>query len=167
MDVEQYLARIKADAPISLDLASLAKLQLAHLKAVPFENLDIHYGKQITLDVARFFEKIVINKRGGFCYEINGLFHALLCELGFNAKIISACTSREDGGFAEEYNHLAIVVTIDNFDYLVDAGFGRFDREWCSAANKDGQFLGASTYSDGRVFKIIGKTVTMQFFDRH
>ena len=68
----------------------------------------------------------MINKRGGFCYEINGLFHALLCELGFDAKIISACTSREDGGFAEEYNHLAIVVTIDDSDYLVDAGFGHF-----------------------------------------
>ena len=126
MDVEQYLARIKADAPISLDLASLAKLQLAHLKAVPFENLDIHYHQHITLDIERFFEKIVINKRGGFCYEINGLFHALLSELDFNAKIISACTSREDGGFAQEYNHLAIVVTIDDTDYLVDAGFGRF-----------------------------------------
>ena len=126
MDVSQYLARIQVDAPISIDLTSLAKLQLAHLKAVPFENLDIHYDNHITLDVERFFEKIVVNKRGGFCYEINGLFHALLCELGFNAKIISACTSREDGGFSEEYNHLAIVVTIDDTDYLVDAGFGRF-----------------------------------------
>jgi len=126
MDVSQYLARIQVGAPISIDLTSLTKLQTAHLKAVPFENLDIHYGKHITLDVERFFEKIVINKRGGFCYEINGLFHALLCKLGFNAKIISASTSREDGGFAEEYNHLAIVVTIDGVDYLVDAGFGRF-----------------------------------------
>ena len=102
MDVSQYLARIQVDAPTRIDQASLAKLQLAHLKAVPFENLDIHYGKHITLDVDQFFEKIVVNKRGGFCYEINGLFHALLCELGFKAKIISACTSGADGGFAEE-----------------------------------------------------------------
>ena len=126
MDVGHYLTRIQVAAPISIDLKTLAKLQLAHLKAVPFENLDIHYGKHITLDLERFYEKIVIKKRGGFCYEINGLFHALLCELGFNAKIISARTSRENGGFAEEYNHLAIVVTIDETDYLVDAGFGRF-----------------------------------------
>ena len=126
MDVSRYLARIQVDAPTSIDLTSLAKLQKAHLKSVPFENLDIHYGKHITLDLERFFEKIVINKRGGFCYEINGLFHAFLCELGFDAKIISARTSREGGGFAEEYNHLAIVVTINDSDYLVDAGFGRF-----------------------------------------
>ncbi len=64
MDVGHYLTRIQADAPISIDLKTLAILQLAHLKAVPFENLDIHYGKHITLDVERFYEKIVINKRG-------------------------------------------------------------------------------------------------------
>jgi len=101
-------------------------LQKAHLKAIPFENLDIHYGREISLEIGRLFEKIVVSERGGFCYELNSLFHALLQKLGFMARIISARVAKENGGFSPEYDHLAIVVSINGLNYLVDVGFGHF-----------------------------------------
>lgn len=126
MDVNQYLAHIQVEQPVKADITSLTRLQLAHLKTVPFENLDIHYGKPISLETEDIFEKVVVNQRGGFCYELNGLFYALLREIGFNAKRVSARVAIEGGGFTPEYDHLAIVVSIDGLDYLTDVGFGRF-----------------------------------------
>ena len=74
MDVNLYLDRIGFKGNVEPSLQVLANLQKRHLLTVPFENLDIHYGIPIKLDTALFFDKIVINKRGGFCYELNGLF---------------------------------------------------------------------------------------------
>ncbi len=125
-DLVRYLERIQVAGPIDTDLASLARLQLAHLKAVPFENLDIHYGRPISLGAEEVFEKIVLNKRGGFCYELNSLFCALLSEIGFETKIVSARGVKRDGGLAPEFDHLAIVVSIGGMEYLSDVGFGRF-----------------------------------------
>lgn len=118
--------RIRVEKPLGTDLDSLTMLQKAHLKAIPFENLDIHYGREISLEIGNVFEKIVLSQRGGFCYELNSLFHALLRKLGFRARIISARVAKEDGGFTPEYDHLAIVVSIDALNYLVDVGFGHF-----------------------------------------
>lgn len=126
MNVDKYLARIRVDKPIDIDLDTLTMLQKAHLKAIPFENLDIHYGREISLEIGKIFEKIVGKERGGFCYELNGLFHALLQKLGFIARIVSARVAKDDGGFTPEYDHLAIVVSINGKDYLVDVGFGHF-----------------------------------------
>ncbi len=126
MDVEKYLARIRVEKPIGIDVDSLTLLQEAQLKAIPFENLDIHYGRDRSLEIGNIFEKRVLSKRGGFCYELNSLFHALLRELGFRARIISARVATEDGNFTPEYDHLAIVVSLHGANYLVDVGFGHF-----------------------------------------
>ncbi|MFA5701376.1 MAG: arylamine N-acetyltransferase, partial [Desulfuromonas sp.] len=67
MDVEKYLARMRVEKPIGIDLDSLTMLQKAHLKTIPFENLDIHYGREISLEIGNVFEKIVLSQRGGFC----------------------------------------------------------------------------------------------------
>ncbi|MGH9603726.1 MAG: arylamine N-acetyltransferase family protein, partial [Terriglobales bacterium] len=82
MDTSAYLARIGSLPPLSPDPQSLSQLQLAHLMAVPFENLDVHLGREISLDEELFFDKVVRRRRGGFCYELNGLFAALLRQLG-------------------------------------------------------------------------------------
>lgn len=126
MDIDSYLSRIQVEELPRVDLAYLSTLQLAHLKTVPFENLDIHCGRDISLELGAVFEKVVVNKRGGFCYELNSLFHALLCEIGFNASIISARGTKAGGGFAPEFDHLALVVEIEGLSHLVDVGFGRF-----------------------------------------
>ena len=85
-----YLSRIGVDPRgVRPDIETLRLLQYKHLLHVPFENLDIHWKRQIVLDTNRFYEKIVINGRGGFCYELNGLFNELLIAIGFHTHLIS------------------------------------------------------------------------------
>src|SRR5499427_10761961 len=90
LDVASYLHRIDHTRPPSPNAAALASLHRAHLFAVPFENLDIGLGRTIALEEDRLFDKIVTRRRGGFCYELNGLFSALLRSLGFNVTMVSA-----------------------------------------------------------------------------
>ena len=122
MDIDAYLARLAHDGPTNPSIATLSALHLAHLFTVPFENLDIGQ-RPIVLDEAAFFEKIVRRRRGGFCYELNGLFAALLRELGFRVTLISGRAASATGGFGPEFDHLALLVDLDE-RWLVDVGFG-------------------------------------------
>ena len=79
------------------------------------------------MDLDKIYEKIVIKKRGGFCYELNGLFFELLKMLGFNARIISARVyDNSKSSYGEEFDHLVIIVEINQKEYLTDVGFGEF-----------------------------------------
>ncbi|WP_162425806.1 arylamine N-acetyltransferase family protein [Pontibacter pudoricolor] len=126
MDIQLYLDRINYKSQVSVSREVLFDLQAAHLLSVPFENLDIHYKNKIRLDIASIYKKIVINRRGGFCYELNGLFYHLLKRLGFDVQMISGRVHSKDGFYGEEYDHLAIVAKVDGKKYLVDVGFGKF-----------------------------------------
>lgn len=127
MNVKKYLNRIEIEqTEITKDLETLKLLQKKHLLTVPFENLDIHWQRPIILDPKKFYEKIVDQNRGGFCYELNGLFNELLNEIGFPSKIISAKVMQRDGNFGAEYDHLAILTKIGEEEFLVDIGFGDF-----------------------------------------
>ncbi len=106
----------------------LRLLQRRHLTAVPFENLDIHWKRPIFLDVDRFYDKIVRDKRGGFCYELNGLFNEMLKAIGFKTRLISARVFN-GSEYGPEYDHAAIIVTIGEDEYLADVGFGDFTAE--------------------------------------
>lgn len=88
--IDAYLARIGARRPAAPDAASLRELQEHHLSTVPFENLSIHLDERITLTEDALFDKIVMRRRGGFCYELNGAFAALLRGLGFDVTLLSA-----------------------------------------------------------------------------
>lgn len=125
-NTKAYLDRIKFEEKVACDLDTLNKLQRAHVLAIPFENLDIHHGNPIRLDLESLSDKIITRKRGGFCYELNSLFHALLVELGFTSKMISAQVYDKEKGYGLAHDHLALVVTIDGQDYLTDVGFGEF-----------------------------------------
>jgi N-hydroxyarylamine O-acetyltransferase len=130
MNKKEYLRRIGIDKPeISPDLENLRLLQRQHLLRIPFENLDIHWERPIALDNEAFYAKIVGDGRGGFCYELNGLFYELLGEIGFESKIISLKVSRGNGVFSPEFAHMAIITRIDGKEYLVDVGFGEFIAE--------------------------------------
>ncbi|MDH3650282.1 MAG: arylamine N-acetyltransferase [Saprospiraceae bacterium] len=126
MNIERYLQRINYSGSLEPRREVLQQMQKAHLLAVPFENLDIHIGIPIELDVSRFYAKIVENNRGGFCYELNELFNDLLKSLGFNTKRISARVYSKDLGYGQEFSHLALIVIIEKMEYLVDVGFGEF-----------------------------------------
>ncbi|HSL53948.1 MAG TPA: arylamine N-acetyltransferase, partial [Pyrinomonadaceae bacterium] len=83
MNVDAYLDRINYIGPRDVNARILRALQVAHLLSVPFENLSIHAGEPIVLDEDALFTKIVTARRGGFCYECNGVFAGLLRALGF------------------------------------------------------------------------------------
>ena len=124
MDVKQYLERINIRTIQPVSYAFLAQLQLNHLSTVPFENIDIRRGIKIVIDERSFYEKIVHRHRGGFCYELNGLFHWLLAELGFSVSIASSRVyiASEDR-FTQEFDHIVLLVTLGK-TFLVDVGFG-------------------------------------------
>ena len=129
MDVKTYLQRINLEIVDSINLNFLKKLQKNHLLNIPFENLDIHIGRPIDLDIEKISNKILHNNRGGFCYELNGIFCELLISLGYNAHYISASVFNKEHGFGPELDHMAILVQLENLEYLVDVGFGRFTLE--------------------------------------
>jgi len=126
MNVEQYLERIKYDDDTNLTLKVLSNLQKHHLLNIPFENIDIHSKTKIELDLQKIYDKIVVNKRGGFCYELNGLFGALLRNIGFKTRIISGRVYDKKNGYGNEYDHLALLIDLESKEYLVDVGFGEF-----------------------------------------
>ena len=91
--------------------------------SVPFENLSIHSDESIVLDEDALFTKIVEQRRGGFCYECNGLFAGLLRALGFDVAMLAAGVAHTDGGFGPLFDHMTLMVTLDE-RWLVDVGFG-------------------------------------------
>ncbi|MEQ1605930.1 MAG: arylamine N-acetyltransferase [Pyrinomonadaceae bacterium] len=126
----EYLSRISiANYDLGPTVEGLRLLQVRHLLHVPFENLDIHWNRPIVLDIDRFYEKIVIKERGGFCYELNGLFNELLRDIGFQTRLVSARVFGEENGFGPEFDHAAVIVTIGELEYLADVGFGDFATE--------------------------------------
>ena len=129
--IDAYLARISVTAEFDLapTFETLRLLQTQHLMSVPFENLDIHLNRPIVLDIDKFYAKIVEERRGGFCYELNGLFNDLLKSLGFNTRLVSARVFGGEKGFGPEFDHAAIIVTIGELEYLADVGFGDFAAE--------------------------------------
>ena len=128
MNVRAYLDRIGYQGDIDTDPDSLYRLHRQHLLAVPFENLDIRHGRLIVLDAERLYVKIVLNRRGGFCYELNGLFAELLIELGFEVQRLSARVANEQGSFGIPFDHMTLLVKLEQ-NWLADVGFGDSFRE--------------------------------------
>jgi N-hydroxyarylamine O-acetyltransferase len=125
IDVDSYLRRIGSKGVHEPDGASLRALHRAHLLAVPFENLDIHLGRPIELSEQSLHRKIVGAGRGGFCYELNGLFAALLREVGFDVSMLSAGVMGVEGDFGPPFDHLTLeVADAAGSRWLVDVGFG-------------------------------------------
>lgn len=124
MDTARYLKRINYDGPLDVSAETLRELHLAHLYTVPFENLSIHAHEPIVLDSDALFQKIVERRRGGFCYEANGAFASLLRALGFDVTMLSAEVARGGGEFSQPFDHMALMVTLDEERCLADVGFG-------------------------------------------
>lgn len=123
MDIQGYLRRINYAGSTDLTAETLRALHVAHLRSVPFENLSIHANEPIVLNDEALFGKIVGRRRGGFCYEANGLFAALLRALGFKVSMLSAEVAREDGSYSPPFDHMALMVTLEQ-PWLADVGFG-------------------------------------------
>ncbi|MBZ5597280.1 MAG: arylamine N-acetyltransferase [Acidobacteriia bacterium] len=115
---------------------------------VPFENLDIARKCEIVCAEDKILEKIVGQRRGGFCYEMNGAFAALLRALGFEVTLLSARVPREDGGNGPEFDHLTLRVDL-NEPWLADVGFGD------SFLDPLRLEVGREQAQDGRSFRIV------------
>jgi N-hydroxyarylamine O-acetyltransferase len=126
MDLKTYLNRIQYPGDLTPDAKTLAGLQQAHLLTVPFENLDIGLLRPIKLDEASLWEKIIVQKRGGFCYELNGLFAWLLKQIGFDVTYLNARVFDGHGNPGIEFDHLALLAQApgESERWLVDVGFG-------------------------------------------
>jgi N-hydroxyarylamine O-acetyltransferase len=123
MNTTAYLERIGYRGSRLPTAETLRELQRAHLLTVPFENLSIHARELIELDDEALFEKIVVRRRGGFCYELNGLFAWLLRSLGFRVTMVAAEVMNPEGKWGPPFDHMALVVALDEH-WLVDVGFG-------------------------------------------
>ncbi|MER5372172.1 arylamine N-acetyltransferase [Streptomyces sp. NPDC002553] len=123
--LDAYLRRLGVAYPAWPTADVLRELHVRHLQTVPFENLSIHLGEEIVLEERRLVEKAVEGRRGGFCYELNGAFGALLAGLGFDVTLLAGRVYGEEGRPGIPYDHLALRVrTVDAGEWLADVGFG-------------------------------------------
>jgi N-hydroxyarylamine O-acetyltransferase len=125
IDVDAYLDRIGLEGPIEPSAGTLRALHRAHLFAVPFENLDVHLARPIVLDPELLVRKVVADRRGGFCYELNGAFAELLEALGYGVERLAAGVMGDEG-FGPVFDHLLLRVHApgDPEPWLADVGFG-------------------------------------------
>ncbi len=147
MDIAAFLRRIDYTGSTAPGEATLRALHRAFVTTVPFENLDIHLGRRIILDESAFFDKIVLRHRGGFCYELNGLFAAVLRKLGFDVTLLSACVFDGNGEMGREFVHLLLMVRLDR-RWIADVGFGDWSAEPLSLEAEGSQLV------DGASFRI-------------
>ncbi len=124
MDLRAYLDRIAYSAPTEPTLDVLRALHRHHMLAIPFENLDIPLKREIRLEPPRIYTKMVRRRRGGFCYEHNGLFAWALREIGFELDMLSGRVARGDGGYGPEFDHMLLLVRVEGERWIADVGFG-------------------------------------------
>jgi N-hydroxyarylamine O-acetyltransferase len=155
VDTDAYLKRINYAGSLAPTADTLRQLHVKHLLAVPFEDLSIHWGEPIVLSDEALFDKIVRRRRGGFCYELNGLFAALLRALGFNVAMLSGGVLDARGEFGPDFDHMPLMVTLAE-RWLVDVGFGDCFRDPLLLDQRGEQVQGTRGYrieeaGDGRL----------------
>lgn len=121
VQIKQYLQRIGYNQTISPDLVTLSGLQWAHITHIPYENLDILADIPLSLRVEDLFQKIVTRKRGGYCFELQGLYKELLESIGFHVAQYSA-RFMDEPDIVQMRRHRVLVVQIGNEHYLTDVG---------------------------------------------
>jgi N-hydroxyarylamine O-acetyltransferase len=123
LELSAYLHRIHFHGSARPDLATLIAIHRAHQYAIPFENIDVQLGRPVVIDLEANYDKIVCRRRGGWCYEMNGVMGWALEQIGFEVMRVGAGVMRVRAGDAQLGNHLCLLVRLDQ-PYLVDVGFG-------------------------------------------
>jgi N-hydroxyarylamine O-acetyltransferase len=123
MDLTRYLQRIEHDSNLAPNLETLRSLHLAHGTHIPFENLDVLLKRPIRLDLDSLSKKLIEDRRGGYCFEQNALFAAVLETIGLPVKRLAA---RVRLGALEPRprTHMLLLVEADAGRWLCDVGFG-------------------------------------------
>jgi N-hydroxyarylamine O-acetyltransferase len=148
MDTLPYLARLGYSGALKPDAQTLRGLHIAHMFNVPFENLDIGLRRTIRLSQEALWEKIILQRRGGFCYELNGLFASLLRQLGFAVTYLNARVYNRQGQLGIDFDHLALFVQVPGLAgrWLADVGFGDSFNEPLDFEERDEQVQGLRAY---------------------
>jgi N-hydroxyarylamine O-acetyltransferase len=148
VETHLYLARMGYTRAIKPDVETLRGLHLAHMFKVPFENLDIGQKRPIRLTEEALWDKIILRKRGGFCYELNGLFAWLLKQSGFEVTYLNARVYNKEGQTGIDFGHLALLVQIPNQPgrLLADVGFGDSFNEPLDFEERGEQVQGLRSY---------------------
>jgi N-hydroxyarylamine O-acetyltransferase len=148
MNLISYLERIHYTQPVKPDVDTLCGLQQAHRQNVPFENLDIGLKRVIQINEPAIWNKIVVSGRGGFCYELNGLFAWLLKQIGFYVTYLNARVFNREGNLGIDFDHLALLVQIPGQPerWLADVGFGDSFNEPLSFEEHGEQVQGLRAY---------------------
>lgn len=122
--LHHYLRRIGYSGPVAPSLVALRALHSAHLLNISYENLDVQLERPVGLEIDPIFEKIVENRRGGWCYEMNGLFAWALREIGFDVRLLGTGVERRKHGEQADMTHLALLVQCEGRSFVADVGFG-------------------------------------------
>jgi N-hydroxyarylamine O-acetyltransferase len=124
MQLDAYLRRIGHRGPVGPDLETLKAVHRAHALSLVYENLDIQLGVPVTRRPDAIFDKIVRRRRGGWCYEMNGLLAAALDAIGFSVTRLAGAVMRDVSGEAAVGNHLVLLIPIAGETWIGDVGFG-------------------------------------------
>jgi N-hydroxyarylamine O-acetyltransferase len=125
LDLDAYFARIGYIGPREASLPTLNQIVLGHAQAIPFENLDVISGRGISLDLSSVQQKLVQSRRGGYCFEQNGLLLQVLLAMGFEAQPISARVRiGRTRDMTPPRTHLFVRVEIEGDSWLADVGVG-------------------------------------------
>ena len=122
--LQDYLDRIGYTGEARADLATVTAMMRRQLFTVPFENLDVQAGKIVSLVPEEIVDKIVARRRGGYCYEVNGIFAMALQALGVPYQLVAARPMFYPA--RRPRTHMVIVVTLDGVQWLCDLGFGSY-----------------------------------------
>jgi N-hydroxyarylamine O-acetyltransferase len=122
-DLDAYLERIGVGPLLGSDRSGLDRIHLAHLRSIPFENLDIHLGRAIRVDIESVFSKLVLSRRGGYCFEHNTLLAAAIESLGYDVVRLGARVGEGDPSLLKR-THMTLLVRDGDHDVIADVGFG-------------------------------------------
>ena len=147
-NLDSYFERIQFSRTPYADLSTLQELHKQHAFTIPFENLDIHFGNSISLNPSKLFQKLISEKRGGYCFELNGLFQLLLENLGFDVHSASGRVLFDSDGIPPR-SHRLLIVNIEKEQWLVDVGFGAF-----GLIEPIPLIIGVEHHQYGEVFKL-------------
>lgn len=148
MNIDGYLQRINYTQLVRPDVNTLHGLQRAHMQNIPFENLDIGLKRVIQINEQAIWDKLIVNGRGGFCYELNGLFAWLLKQIGFEVIYLNARVYNQEGELGINFDHLALLVQIPGQPerWLADVGFGDSFNEPLNFEERGEQIQGLRAY---------------------
>lgn len=123
LDLPAYLQRIGYAGERGADVSTLGELHLAHATRIPFENFDVLFGRPISLALDDLQDKLVRQRRGGYCFEQNKLFAAALREFGFQVTALAARVRQRQSTLLPR-THMCLLVRASGRDWVADVGFG-------------------------------------------